>query len=100
MYKRQVFDKAAENKHLKKYTDKMREAFDIMTEKSFDIPSEKAASRKLKTIKIGGNEVCAKTGLPANKVYVDENGEIQLKDRKYASSDDKVGGFMNAKIFI
>lgn len=56
----------------------------------------------LKTIKIGGNEVEATTGLPIDKVYVDSNGNVQAKYRKNMSKTEEgtAGGFMNAKIIM
>jgi len=65
---------------------------------------KKEASPKpqMKTIKIGGNEVEATTGLPVDKVYMDENGNVQAKYRKNMSKteDGTAGGFLNAKIIM
>ncbi len=63
---------------------------------------EKKAQPKMKTIKIGGNVVEATTGLPIDKVYVDENGVVQLKYRKNMNKTDDVaaGGFMHSKILM
>jgi hypothetical protein len=63
---------------------------------------KKAETPKMKTIKIGGNIVEATTGLPADKVYIDENGDVQLKYRKNVEKTDEgtAGGFMNAKIIM
>ena len=62
---------------------------------------QKEASVNIPYVVIGGNKVCAKTGLPLDKVTVDENGDIVTKQRKSSSYDqDMVGGFMNAKVFI
>jgi hypothetical protein len=62
----------------------------------------KQASPKMKTIKVGGNVVEATTGLPVDKVYVDENGQVQAKYRQHMDKTDEgtAGGFMNAKIIM
>jgi len=61
-----------------------------------------SAQPKMKTIKIGGNVVEASTGLPVDKVYVDENGVVQPKYRKNMNKTDDVasGGFMHSKIIM
>lgn len=78
--------------------------FAVYSRKILGTETVKTASvtPKLKTIKIGGNEVCAKTGLPADKVYVDANGDVQLKSRRNQEKTDDyiVGGFMNSKILL
>jgi hypothetical protein len=57
---------------------------------------------KIKTITIGGNVVEASTGLPIDKIYVDDNGVIQPKYRKNMNKTDDVasGGFMHSKILM
>ena len=59
-----------------------------------------ASTQKIKTIKIGKNEVCAKTGLPVNKVYVDENGEVQSKYRQDMDQSSPGGSFSHSKLFL
>lgn len=63
---------------------------------------KKAATAKPKTIKVGGNEVCAQTFLPLDKVYYDENGVAHAKHRENMEKTDDVSGagFMNAKILM
>jgi hypothetical protein len=57
---------------------------------------------KIKTIKLGGREVCAETFLPVDKVYVNEFGEIVPKYRQNMEKTDEVtaAGMMNAKIIM
>lgn len=63
---------------------------------------QKKAQPQIKTIKIGGNIVEASTGLPVDKIYVDENGVVQPKYRKNMNKTDDVasGGFMHSKIIM
>jgi len=77
-------------------------AFDLYMEALNGVKKEAKATPRMKTIKIGGNVVEATTGLPADKVYIDEYGQVQLKSRQYAEKTDEVaaGGFMNAKIIM
>lgn len=69
---------------------------------SSPISKKASVKQQIKTVKIGGNEVCAVTGLPVDKVYVDENGVVQAKHRENMSqtSSGFAGGFMNAKILM
>lgn len=64
--------------------------------------SKKAEIQKIKTIKIGGNEVCAQTFLPVDKVYIDENGVAHAKYHQNSDKTDSVtaAGLMNAKIIM
>jgi hypothetical protein len=59
-----------------------------------------STTNKIKTIKIGGNEVCAQTFLPVDKVYIDEKGVSRAKYRENSEYTDEgmAAGFMNAKI--
>jgi hypothetical protein len=77
-------------------------AFDLYTDVLNGVKKEAKATPRMKTIKIGGNIVEASTGLPVDKVYIDEYGQVQLKSRQYAEKTDQVaaGGFMNAKIIM
>lgn len=66
---------------------------------------KKEASKPLpqmKTIKIGGNIVEATTGLPVDKVYMDEHGNVQPNYRKNLdkTDDGTAGGFLNAKVIM
>lgn len=62
----------------------------------------KKATPKIKTIKIGGNIVEASTGLPIDKIYVDEQGNIKPKYRKNMEHTEEgtAAGFMNSKILM
>jgi len=77
-------------------------AFELYTQALNGGTVKKSTAPKMKTIKIGGNIVEATTGLPADKVYIDENGEVQLKYRRNVEKTDEgaAGGFMNAKIIM
>jgi hypothetical protein len=75
-------------------------AFELYT-KYLNGSLNKTAStqQKIKTVKIGGNEVCAKTGLPIDKVYIDENGDVKAKYRQNMEHTDLGAVFINSKIF-
>ena len=63
---------------------------------------KKEAKPQLKTIKVGGNVVEATTGLPIDKVYVDNNGVVQAKYRQNieVTEDNMAAGFMHNKILL
>lgn len=57
------------------------------------------AERKIPTIKIGGNEVCAQTYLPVDRVYMDENGVCHPKYRQNQEhTEPESGAFSYTKI--
>ena len=82
----------------------LKYAYNLYSEALADSGMKKTASKKheLKTVKIGGNEVCAQTFLPVDKVYIDENGVSHAKYRKDMehTSDSKVGVAMHRKILL
>jgi hypothetical protein len=63
---------------------------------------EKKAKPQMKTIKIGGNIVEATTGLPVDRVYVDDNGVVQAKYRQNidVTENNVAAGFMHSKILL
>ena len=58
-------------------------------------------SRFRETITLSdGNEVCAQTFLPPDKVYVDANGVAHAKHRQNEDKTEPAGGFMNSKVLL
>lgn len=76
-------------------------AFSLYTS-ALDGTLKKEAKREIKTVKIGGNEVCAQTFLPVDKVYMDDKGVCHAKyrDNIENTDDNFAAGFMNAKIIM
>lgn len=76
-------------------------AFDMFNEAMSGIKKEASARPQMKTVKIGGNLVEATTGLPVDKVYVDENGIVRAKHNKHfeKSSDYQSNVLINTKIY-
>lgn len=79
----------------------IRYAFDVYLS-ALNGDQVKKSAPKMKTIKIGGNEVEATTGLPVDKLYIDESGHVQAKYRQHMdkTEDGTASGFMNAKIIM
>lgn len=77
-------------------------AFDVYLNALDGNQSKQSSSQKMKTIKVGGNVVEATTGLPVDKVYIDERGQVQAKYRQHMdhTEDGTASGFMNAKIIM
>ena len=61
---------------------------------------EVKAENKIPTIKVGGQEVCAQTYLPVDKVYMDENGVCHPKYRQNIEKTDNAAVFMHQKILM
>lgn len=81
----------------------MKYAFDVyLSSMNGENTVKQASTPNLKTVKIGGNVVEATTGLPVDKVYVDENGVVQAKHRQNNEKTDAcaAAGMMNAKIIM
>jgi hypothetical protein len=62
---------------------------------------KKEASVKMKTVMINGNLVEATTGLPVDRVYINENGQVVAKHNKYAekSEDNQQVAMITNKIW-
>jgi hypothetical protein len=75
-------------------------AFDIYT-KALNGELKVEAEQKVKTIKVAGQELCAQTYLPADKVYVGEDGVVRPKFRKNAEkTEQEAAYFMQQKILL
>lgn len=64
--------------------------------------ASKEPEKKMKLIRVGGKVVEATTGLPADQVYMDANGEVHRKYRRNMENTDAVSaaGLMNSKIIL
>jgi len=76
-------------------------AFGIYTDALSGNLKEAQAEKKVPTIKVAGQEVCAQTYLPVDQVYLDENGVSQPKFRKNAEkTEQQAAYFMQQKILL